>query len=414
MQTAERTILHCDLNGFFASVECLLRPELRTVPMAVCGDPTMRHGIILAKNELAKKYNITTAETIWQAQRKCPQLVLVQPHHDEYYKYSCLVNEIYRRYTDLVEPFGIDESWLDITGTTHLFGDGKTVADKLREVVEHELGLTISVGVSFNKIYAKLGSDYKKPNATTVISQQNYKEIVYPLPVNSLLYVGKASEKVLKLMGVSTIGQLAMCDREFLGRKLGKMGEQIHDYAAGLDISPVKSAYDVREVKSVGNSITFRRNLVSSEEIKAGLWAISDTVATRLRHSGLYCCTVQIMVKDPDFKTFSRQKALPHPTHLAKEICTAATELVLSAYKAGTAVRMLAVTGTGLTTFGETAQLSLFSAGEDPKREEKEKKEKAMDSIREKYGKTAINTARSIGGDLGLNTEKPTEGGFKL
>ncbi|MEG2852280.1 MAG: DNA polymerase IV, partial [Hydrogenoanaerobacterium sp.] len=189
MQTAERTILHCDLNGFFASVECLLRPELRTVPMAVCGDPTMRHGIILAKNELAKKYNITTAETIWQAQRKCPQLVLVQPHHDEYYKYSCLVNEIYRRYTDLVEPFGIDESWLDITGTIHLFGDGKTVADKLREVVEHELGLTISVGVSFNKIYAKLGSDYKKPNATTVISQQNYKEIVYPLPVNSLLYV---------------------------------------------------------------------------------------------------------------------------------------------------------------------------------------------------------------------------------
>lgn len=404
----ERTILHCDLNGFFASVECLLRPELRDVPMAVCGDPKSRHGIILAKNELAKKYNVTTAETIWQAQRKCPQLVLAPSHIDEYYKYSHLVNEIYNRFTDLVEPFGIDESWLDITGSMHLFGDGKTVADTLRATVQRELGLTISVGVSFNKVFAKLGSDYKKPDATTVISYDNYKSIVYPLPVAALLYVGKSAEKTLKLLGVKTIGELAACDKALLVARLGKMGEQLHDYALGLDISPVRSAGDEREVKSVGNSMTFRRNLVGTDDIKVGLCALSDTVASRLRKHGFDCTVVQIQIKDPDFKVIQRQKTLAHPTHLAKEISAAAQELVLASYKQGTFIRMLSVTGTGLTVSGGAEQLSLFSAADDPERERQDKLETTMDDIRQRYGKKSINTARIMTGDLGITPDKPT------
>lgn len=403
----ERTILHCDLNGFYASVECLLRPELNHVPMAVCGDPESRHGIILAKNELAKRCQVTTAETIWQARRKCPGLVLVPPHHDEYDKYSRLVNQIYERFTDLVEPFGIDESWLDVTGSLHLFGgDGKAIADTIRGTVKKELNLTLSAGVSFNKIYAKLGSDYKKPDATTVISRENYREIVYPLPVKDLLYVGKAAAEVLRLLGVSTIGELAAADRALLAKKLGKMGELLHDYAGGLDDSPVKSAYSEREVKSVGNGMTFRRNLVGPGDIKAGVGALADSVATRLRRCGLDCCTVQVQVRDPDFKTISRQKAMEHPTHLAREIREAAVALVTASWKANAPIRMLTVTGANLVPAGGEQQLSLFAAGDDPKRERQDKLEQTMDGIREKFGRAAIHSASSLGNDIGIPDEK--------
>ncbi|MBR3640621.1 MAG: DNA polymerase IV, partial [Oscillibacter sp.] len=211
----ERIILHCDLNSFFASVELLSRPELRDVPVAVSGDPASRHGIILAKNEPAKKFGVKTAETIWQAKKKCPDLVLLPSHHALYREYSKKVNAIYDEYTDLVEPFGIDESWLDVTHTLHLFGgDAKGLADALRARLREELGLTISVGVSFNKVFTKLGSDYKKPDATTVISPENWKEIVWPLPVGDLLFVGAAARKAFAQYGVETVGQLAACKRE--------------------------------------------------------------------------------------------------------------------------------------------------------------------------------------------------------
>ncbi|WP_312645259.1 DNA polymerase IV [Hydrogenoanaerobacterium sp.] len=406
----DRTILHCDLNGFYASVECLLRPELCEVPMAVCGDPDSRHGIILAKNELAKAYQVATAETIWQAQRKCPNLTLVAPHHNEYYKYSRLVNKIYERFTDCVEPFGIDESWLDITGTMHLFGgDGKTVADAIRRTVKEELGLTVSVGVSFNKIYAKLGSDYKKPDATTVISRGNYREIVYPLPVTALLYVGKAAAATLKLLGVRTIGDLAAADRTLLAQRLGKMGEMIHDYAAGLDDSPVKSAYEEREVKSVGNGMTFRRNLLGLDDIKTGAAALADTVAARLRHCGLDCHTVQVQVRDPDFKTISRQKTLVQPTHLAREIYEAALELILASWKLNAPIRMLTITGANLLPQGSAEQLSLFGAENNLSRERQDKLEHTMDHIRSKFGRDAISTATVLGSDLGIKNEKPID-----
>ena len=282
----DRIILHCDLNSFYASVELRSHPDLRDVPTAVCGDPTSRHGIILAKNEPAKKFGVQTAETIWQARKKCPGLVLLPPHHSLYRQVSKQVNAIYEQYTDLVEPFGIDESWLDVTHTLHLFGgDAKALADHLRQRMRREMGLTLSVGVSFNKVFAKLGSDYKKPDATTVISQDNWKSLVWPLPVGALLYVGGAARKILAQFGVKTIGQLAACRRDALETLMGKMGGQLHDYANGLDTDPVRSRYEEEMVKSVGNGTTFPKNLTTAEQVRGGIAVLADSVATRLRHS---------------------------------------------------------------------------------------------------------------------------------
>ena len=237
--TKNRVILHCDMNGFFASVELLDYPELRDKPMAVCGDPESRHGIILAKNEIAKRYGIVTAETLWQARKKCPDLQTVPPHHKKYQHYSRLINEIYLQYTDMVEPFSVDESWLDVTASQKLFGNGKQIADKIRNQVKKELGLTLSAGVSFNKIFAKMGSDYKKPDATTVITQENYKNILWPLDIRDLFFVGKATADKLQGIGIHTIGQLAESDRHTVTALLGKQGSIIHDYANGLDQTPV-------------------------------------------------------------------------------------------------------------------------------------------------------------------------------
>lgn len=242
----DRVIFHCDLNAFYASVELLQYPQFRTAPVAVCGDPSARHGIILAKNEAAKAFGVKTAETIWQARRKCPDLILLPAHHDKYRYYSKLAGEVYTRYTDLVEPFGIDESWLDVTGTLHLFGgDPVALANQLRDVMKQELGLTISVGVSFNKVFAKLGSDYKKPDATTVIWREDVPRLVWPLPVTDLLFVGRASARVLEKAGIRTIGDLAAAPRDQVERLLGKHGGQIHDYATGEDRSPVRPAGEV-------------------------------------------------------------------------------------------------------------------------------------------------------------------------
>ena len=390
-----RIILHCDLNSFYASVELLSRPELRNVPVAVCGDPEERHGIILAKNEPAKKFGVKTAETIWQAKRKCPDLILLPPHHELYSQYSKKVNAIYYEYTDLVEPFGIDESWLDVTGSLHLFGgDAKALADTIRARVRRELGLTISVGVSFNKVFAKLGSDYKKPDATTVIPPDGWEKIVYPLPVGDLLFVGRAASEVLGKYGVHTIGQLAACRQEMLETLMGKMGSQLYRYANGLDDSPVRSADEREPVKSVGNSTTFRRDLTKWDELKTGVALLSDSVAMRLRKHGLYCGGVAVGLKDANFKTVSRQKLLPHSTHLMREIEDAALELLQSAWKAPTPVRLLSVTAIHLTEQQETyEQLDLLGAPSGTQ-EKQEAVESAMAKIRAKYGKDAIGYAR--------------------
>lgn len=401
-----RTILHCDCNGFYASVECLLRPELREIPMAVCGDPENRRGIILAKNELAKKYNIQTAETIWQAKKKCPSLTLVSPHRGQYEKFSQLVNAVYQRYTDLVEPFGIDESWLDITGSLHLFGSGKDVAEEIRQTVKRELGLTVSVGVSFNKIFAKLGSDYKKPDATTVISPENFRQIVFPLPVSALLFVGKSAMETFSKLGIRTIGDLAESDKPLLAAKLGKMGETLHDYANGLDDSPVKSVYDEREIKSIGNSITFRRNLVGLEDIRLGVLALADTVAARMRKHGLKCATVQVIIKNPNLKIISRQRTLSSPTHLAKVLGDTALDIIQASWNLNAPIRMLSITGSNLVPAEETGeQLSLFENSTESL-EKQEHLESALDAIRAKYGKNAVSIAGVLKNDIGLDEPK--------
>ena len=389
----DRVILHCDLNCFFASVELLSHPDLRDIPTAVCGDPASRHGIILAKNEPAKRLGIQTAETIWQAKKKCPGLVLLPPHHGLYREYSRRVNTIYEQYTDLVEPFGIDESWLDITGSMHLFGgDPKAIADALRRRLRQELGLTISVGVSFNKVFAKLGSDYKKPDATTVISRENWQDIVWPLPVGDLLFVGRAAGRVLHQYGVETIGQLAACSPQMLETLLGKLGLQLHEYANGLDGSPVRPAGQQEPVKSVGNGTTFPKNLTRWEEVQRGLAVLSDSVAMRLRQQGLYCGGVSVSLRNAQFRTMSRQMQLPAPTHLMKDIWQAAMELTRRLWNAPEPVRMLTVTALYITDSADSfQQLDLLEAPVVTQQQEKQEKlERAMDQIRKKYGSRSI------------------------
>ncbi len=403
---ADRVIFHCDLNCFFASVELLDKPALREVPVAVCGDPASRHGIILAKNEPAKRRGVQTAETVWQAKQKCPNLILLPPHHGLYAQYSRRINTIYGQYTDLVEPFGIDESWLDVTGSLHLFGDdARQLADDIRARLRQEVGLTISVGVSFNKVFAKLGSDYKKPDATTVISRENWRDIVWPLPVGDLLFVGRAARRTLGQYGVETIGQLAACKPEMLEQLMGKMGAQLYRYANGLDDAPVRPQHQREPVKSVGNSTTFPENLTRWEEIRSGLQLLSDSVAGRLRKEGLYCGGVAVAVKDAQFRTVSRQMRLGAPTHLMRDIFEAAQELTRRIWKTPTPVRLLSVTALYITDSADSYQQLDLLAGDAPLRDQRQEQlESAMDAIRGKYGRDAIAFGR--GGKVGWNKDE--------
>ena len=387
-----RVILHCDLNSFYASVELLDHPELKKLPVAVCGDPSSRHGIILAKNDPAKGFGVRTAETIWQARKKCPELILLPPHHRLYRECSRKVNAIYDEYTDLVEPFGIDESWLDVTNTLHLFGmDGAALADTLRRRVKKELGLTLSVGVSFNKVFAKLGSDYKKPDATTVISRENWKETVWPLPAEDMLYVGGAARRLLGQYGVRTIGELAACPREMLGELMGKLGGQIHDYANGLDREPVRSRHTPEAVKSVGNGTTFPKNLTTRAQVAAGVRLLSDSVAGRLRRAGLYAGGVHVTVRDPAFHDRSRQRQFAAPTHLIRDLTESAMDLTAELWQPPAPIRALTVTAIHLSPEDAAyEQVDLFNTEALPKKEKQEKLEAAMDRIRGKFGADAI------------------------
>ncbi len=389
----DRIILHCDLNCFFASVELLDKPALQNVPVAVCGDPASRHGIILAKNEPAKRMGVQTAETVWQAKQKCPHLILLPPHHSLYADYSRRVNTIYGQYTDLVEPFGIDESWLDVTGSLHLFGgDARQLADDIRARLRQELRLTISVGVSFNKVFAKLGSDYKKPDATTVISRENWRDMVWPLPVGDLLFVGRAARRTLSQFGVETIGQLAACKPELLEQLMGKAGLQLYRYANGLDDAPVRPQHEQEPVKSVGNSTTFPENLTRWEQVRGGLQMLCDSVAARLRQQGLYCGGVAVGVRDAQFRTVSRQMRLPGPTHLMRDIYGAALELTGRIWKAPNPVRLLSVTALYITDSADSYQQLDLLAGDATARDRRQEQlESAMDAIRGKYGRDAIS-----------------------
>ncbi len=397
----DRVILHCDMNGFFASVELLDYPHLKDKPMAVCGNPDNRHGIILAKNELAKACGVVTAETLWQARKKCPDLQVVPPHHSKYKHYSKLINQIYLRYTDMVEPFSVDESWLDVTGSQKLFGSGKQMADEIRETVKRELGLTLSAGVSFNKIFAKMGSDYKKPDATTVISRDNYKEILWPLDIRAMFFVGKVTADKLHDFGIKTIGELARADKNSLTALLGKQGGVIHDYANGLDMTPVLRFDQQEKIKSVGNGTTFRRNLTGEEDIRTGVTALSDTVASRLRKHKMKAFGVKVDIKDPNFKVISRQVQLDNPTNLTEVIADTAMELIRKHWRMRDPIRLITVTAINLCDENQAQQLSLF-ADENINTDKEERAERAMDDIREKFGDNAISFGSVIKNDIGL------------
>ena len=406
---SDRVILHCDLNSFYASVELLSLPELRDRPVAVCGDPASRHGVILAKNQPAKDRGVRTAETVWQARKKCPDLVLLPAHHEKYRYYSRLASAVYDRYTDLVEPFGIDECWLDVTGTLHLFGgDPGGLADRLRAEMKQELGLTISVGVSFNKVFAKLGSDYKKPDATTVISRENYRQIVWPLPVTDLLFVGRATGDLLGSFGIHTIGQLAAADPERLVRILGKHGAQLHAYAAGEDHSPVRPAGEQPPPKSVGNGLTFRRDLSGREEIEAGVRLLAERVAFRLRKHGMKATTIQIAVRSPSLKTISRQKGTAAPTNLYRELVQGAVELLSESWNWDAPVRSLTITASGLIPEEEAAeQMDLFRPQSAGRRDRQEKLERTMDELRARYGRDMLGfAARGTGAARAVSGEE--------
>ncbi|MBS6847333.1 MAG: DNA polymerase IV [Ruminococcus sp.] len=382
----ERIILHSDLNNFYASVECLYHPEYRGKPLAVLGDPEARHGIVLAKNYEAKSRDVRTGDPKWMAEQKCPGIVFVPPHYDLYMKHSRLVRQIYSEYTDQVEPYGLDECWLDVTGSTRLFGSGEEIADKIRKRVKSELGVSVSVGVSFNKIFAKLGSDLKKPDATTVIECDRFKEVVWPLPVKELLYVGRATHNKLKRRGISTIGDLANANPESLKFWLGKMGIVLWQFANGLDTSPVSNIGAKSLIKTVGNSTTAPRDLISDEDIRIILTVLCESVSARLREYGFICRTVQLGIRDNELEWIERQGKLEIPNRTAKSIF----ELSFALYKKhanGRPVRSLSVRACDLEPV-DFMQLSLLP--EARRLEKQEELESVVDGLRSRFGHFSV------------------------
>ena len=395
--TSERIILHCDLNNFFASVECLGKDELKGKPVAVAGSVEKRHGIILAKNEVAKKFGVKTAEAIWQAQQKCPDLVLLSPHYELYNSYSQMVRKIYERYTDIIEPFGIDECWLDVTGSTFLFGSGKQIADKIRKAVKAETGLTISVGVSFNKVFAKLGSDLKKPDAVTVISRERFREIVWPLDIGELIGVGKATKQSLCRIGLFTIGDVAKANPDMLKLILGKAGESLWKYTNGLDNSPVISSEFAPPPKSIGRSTTPPENLCTREDIMTVLIKLCDRVSASLRQNHALAGVVQVHIRDTKLNITEHQKKLDEPIRLTELLFRTGVELINEIWDKETPLRSIGIRATQLVPQNESFQLSL---GCDYDRLERlEKLECVIGDTRERYGKDTIVRCRQLSGE---------------
>lgn len=383
-----RVILHADLNGFYASVECLYHPEWRQKPVAVSGDAQNRHGIILAKNEIAKRFGIKTGEVIWQARQKCPELIVLTADYARYIRYAHLMRQILNDYSDQVESFGLDEAWIDITGSMRLLGDGRFLADQIRHRVREELGLTCSVGVSYNKIFAKLGSDLKKPDATVVISPQNYQDKVWPLPVQNLLYVGPSTRRRLNRVGIRTIGNLACLDRKDAQYLLGKWGETLWFFANGLDDSVVHQS-DAREmIQSVGNSTTTPRDLNTDTDVRIILTVLSESVASRLRAYGLRCQTMQISIRDHHLMTIERQQKMDRPTDLTRDLVRQAWLLFQQHWDWERPIRSLGVRGCDLVTADRLEQIRLL---DDPHRYDREKNlEQTIDDIRGRFGYFSI------------------------
>lgn len=391
----ERVILHCDLNNFYANVACKMNPGLKGKPVAVCGNPSHRHGIVLAKSQEAKRYGVRTGDVLWEAQRKCPGLVPVLPDFPRYLELSRDVQNIYRRYTDQVEPFGIDECWLDVTGSRRLFGDGLQIADQLRDLVK-QMDLTISVGVSFNKIFAKLGSDMNKPDGTTLISPENFHQVVWPLPVEELLMVGRATKKKLNHYGVYTIGDLAHSSVFTLEKLFGVNGRKLWRYAKGEDDSPVSRDSERAEAKSVGQGITCTHDLRSPEEASQIIHFLAQRVSRRLRESGVLAGSLSLYLRRSDLSGMGHQTHFDQPCRSSQELAAAARELMDLYYDWELPIRAISLQAGSLKAEDAPDQRSLWDLELASEREER--LEAVTDQLRRRFGPQSICRASLLEG----------------
>ena len=402
-----RTILHSDINNCYASVECLYYPEYKNIPMAVGGDPEKRHGVILAKNMLAKSFGIRTGETLSDAKKKCPVLKILPPRHHLYAEYCSAVADIYAQFTDQIEAFGPDERWLDVTGSTQLFGDGKTIADEIRRRVKREIGLTVSIGVSYNKIYAKIGSDLKKPDATTVILPEDRERLVYPLGVENLLFVGRSTLQKLQSRGIYTIGDLAAADKRMIQLLLGKNGESLRLAARGEDRSEVRQLGDGGVLKTIGNSTTPLRDMKTEEDSLLIFEDLAKEVSARMAKRHLLCRGIQIHVRRSTLETAERQCRLAVPTRLASDLRNEALRLFLANFTFDTSYRSIGLRAIDLTNDSEPVQISMEI---DPQKQEKKRRlEQTIQNLNDKFGKNTLSTARTLSDKTLLNTEEKDE-----
>jgi DNA polymerase-4 len=390
----DRVIFHIDINHCYAQIEEMKYPHLRDVPMAVGGHEEKRHGIILAKNDLAKAAHVLTGESLREARQKCPELLIIPPAYDDYIYYTGLVKDIYRQYADHVESFGLDEAWIDYTDSQKLYGDPVDTAYRIQERVLKEIGLTVSVGISWNKAFAKLGSDMKKPSGMTVITRENYRELVWPLPVGDLLYVGPATLRKLQARGVMTIGDLAGYPRGILHHDLGIAGDMIQMFARGEDPSPVEAAGAEAPIKSVGNSMTLVHDVHTFEEVKPVFWMLCEAVASRARDAGMEGNTVFVSMRTDKLAWAGRQMKLERPTAVSDEIMAAVELLVHMMWHEKVPIRAVGVTLAGLQEASSFRQLSLF---EDNSRYETARRcDLAMDEIRSRYGFDSVKRMCTI------------------
>lgn len=397
----DRVILHCDLNNFYASVEQKAHPEYDGMPLAVCGNPEVRHGIVLAKNMLAKAAGVQTGEAIWISLKKCPGIVFVPPHYDEYVRYSKEVFDIYTEFTDRVESFGLDECWLDVTGSLRLFGcDGKALADRIRETVKERTGLTISVGVSFTKVLAKLGSDLKKPDATVLLPRESYMDIIGDMSPSELIMIGKSTSAKLDKLGIHTIRALAAADRDMLRDHFGIIADRMSDAARGVEKEEVRLYNDRRAPKSVSHGTTTPRDMTTEEDVRIVVYALAELVAMRLRRYGFSAEGVGITVREAATLSHkSAQCTLPSPTSNAATIAENALALLPKLHTFPAPLRAVSVAATKLSD-GSVTQLSLFDSERD---EREEKLEKSIDDIRGKYGYKAVKRGLMLKNDLANN-----------
>lgn len=392
----DRVILHCDLNNFYASVETLLNPELKGKPIAVCGDPSKRHGIVLAKSDVAKRAGVRTGEAIWEAKQKCPDLIIVPPTFGAYTKYSQMVREIYTEYSSEVESFGLDECWIDVTGCSKLFGSGPEIAEKIRrEVKEKTGGLTVSIGVSFTKIFAKLGSDLKKPDAITVVSPENYRSVAWTLDASEMIYVGRSTREKLSKLNINTIGDIANADKDLLIKTLGKSGERLYLNARGEDNDPVKAYTDKHIPESVGNGTTTSTDVTNMGEASAVIYALCEMIAFRMRSYGVVADSIGVNLRDAQLKRSSKQGRLPYLTDSADVLAKTAIELTKSLYdhRKQPHLRTITVCAFKLSRSGDYVQQSFFEV--DTQKDDA--LGKAVDKLRAKYGFNVLKRAVNVG-----------------